>query len=427
MNKTLWYKLAVLNLAIVAFLGLCLRYNQVYYIPFIDQKNLLHSHSHFAFAGWIGFLLNVLIIDKFLKGFETNAKRWNNYLLISSVVNYGMMISFILQGYKGISILFSTASLFVSYYFAYTVWKDLNRQPYLANPNSDRSTNFPQRFVKAALFFLVISSIGPYVLAYLTIIGNTHAFMNHNALYWFLHFQYNGFFSFTILALLLHNLQKFPLNQSYLSTFYYLIVTACIPAYFLTFLWKGILIPVLINNIVTAILLIGAVTSFLLFVFKNFSVFQLRYKNISALLIFISLSAYTLKVLLQAVTAFPALSHLVFGYRSIVVGYLHLIFLIFVSLFLLTELSARQIINTKYSGAKVAMLSFTFFALMNELLLGLQGFSAVFDVELPNLYPALFYNSIFLFGSAAALAFIAFRFGMANTSKEFAGNARLHF
>lgn len=411
MNKALWYKLAVLNLALVAFLGVCLRYNQVYYIPFIDQKNLLHAHSHFAFAGWIGFLLNVLIIDKFLNGFETHPKRWTNYLLILSVVNYGMMISFLIQGYKSSSIIFSTATLFMSYYFAYVVWKDLNIRQRITEASSGTIFRYPQRFVKAALVFLVISSFGPYVLAYLTIIGNTHAFMNHNALYWFLHFQYNGFFNFTILGLLLLNLQKFHLNQRYLKGFYYLVLVACIPAYFLTFLWQGIFVPVLINNIITAVLLLGAAVCFLLFAYKNLAAIKLRYKNISALLIFISLSAYTLKVVLQAVTAFPALSHLVFGYRSIVVGYLHLIFLIYISLFLLTELSSKQIINTKFAASKIAILAFAFFALMNELLLGLQGFSAVFDVELPNLYPALFYNSVLLFGSAAGLAVVVFRFG----------------
>lgn len=401
-NQLTWYKLAIFNLALVALLGVMLRYNQLYYIPFIEQRNLQHAHSHFAFAGWIGFLLNVLVIDKLLKGFDTHPKKWNNYLLISTIVNYGMMISFMLQGYKSVSIIFSTASLFVGYYFAYTVWKELNT--ITAQRKAAALPFFDIRFTKASLFFLIISSLGPYALAWLTLSNNAHAYMNHNALYWFLHFQYNGFFSFAVLGLFMYNLQQQQINTRHLTQFFYLLVIVCIPAYLLTFLWRGVIPAVLISNIITALLLVAAISLFILFIRNNLRQIKQSYSAVSLILIAISISAYIIKVSLQSITAFPALSHLVFGYRSIVVGYLHLIFLVFISLFLISELIKQQVLTTAKPAKRYIILGFAFFVLMNELLLGLQGLSAVTGIEMPNLYPALFYNSCFMFITAAGMA-----------------------
>ena len=48
-----WIRICLLNLFLVALLGVVLRYKIAFSLPFIDQRNLLHAHSHFAFAGWI--------------------------------------------------------------------------------------------------------------------------------------------------------------------------------------------------------------------------------------------------------------------------------------------------------------------------------------------------------------------------------------
>ena len=38
-----------------------MRYKIAYYLPFIEQANFLHAHSHFAFSGWITQVLMVLM------------------------------------------------------------------------------------------------------------------------------------------------------------------------------------------------------------------------------------------------------------------------------------------------------------------------------------------------------------------------------
>ena len=62
LNSKFWLKFSLLNLLIVALIGLLMRYKIGFEFPFFDQKHLQHSHSHFAFSGWISHTLMVLMI-----------------------------------------------------------------------------------------------------------------------------------------------------------------------------------------------------------------------------------------------------------------------------------------------------------------------------------------------------------------------------
>ena len=123
-----WLKIALINLLIVACLGVVLRYKILYPLPFVDQKHLLHGHSHFAFAGWITQAIMALLVAYLAneKG-NTVYKRYNWLLYANLFTAYGMLISFPIEGYGLFSIIFSTASIFVSYAFAFYYWRDLNK------------------------------------------------------------------------------------------------------------------------------------------------------------------------------------------------------------------------------------------------------------------------------------------------------------
>lgn len=57
-----WLKFSIVNLFFVTYLGTLMRYKIGFDFPLFVQKNLLHSHSHFAFTGWISHTLMVLMI-----------------------------------------------------------------------------------------------------------------------------------------------------------------------------------------------------------------------------------------------------------------------------------------------------------------------------------------------------------------------------
>ena len=195
-----WFRIALLNLSIVAFIGVLLRYKIAYSLPFIDQKFLLHGHSHFAFAGWITQALMTLMISFLVSNGQTEAfKKYKTLLILNLITAYGMVCSFPIQGYGFFSILFSTLSIFVSYGFAIVFWKDLNKLV---------SNEVSKMWFKAALGFNVISSIGPFSLSYMMATHNLHEKWYLASIYFFLHFQYNGWFFFACMGLLMYKLKE---------------------------------------------------------------------------------------------------------------------------------------------------------------------------------------------------------------------------
>ena len=154
-----WLTVSFFNLLLVAALGITLRYKIAFYLPFVEQKFLLHSHSHFAFSGWITQTLMVLMVHYLaLKNGEQIIKRYRWLMYANCITAYGMLISFILEGYAFFSISFSTLSIFVSYFFAVYYFKDLARL---------KEANVSRNWFKAALFFNVLSSVGAFSLAYM--------------------------------------------------------------------------------------------------------------------------------------------------------------------------------------------------------------------------------------------------------------------
>jgi hypothetical protein len=185
-----WVKISLINLLIVSFLGVILRYKIAFSLPFVDQKFMLHAHSHFAFAGWISQVIMALIVQ-YISKFKPDAfKKYNGALTGNMLTAYGMLFSFPLQGYGLFSIIFSTLNIFVAYWFAIKTWKDIKAAP-----------NTIKNWIRAAVSFNAISSIGAFTLAYLMASETVNGKLYLAAIYFYLHFQYNGWFFFACMGL----------------------------------------------------------------------------------------------------------------------------------------------------------------------------------------------------------------------------------
>ena len=153
-----WLQLSLINLLIVALLGLVMRYKIGFEFPFLDQKHIQHGHSHFAFAAWISQTLYVLIIYNLQSHIPIQrVKLYKNLLILNTISAWGMLIAFIIQGYGAVSIAFSQLNTIISYIFVVVYFKDAKHLQ-----NSDAS-----KWFKTGLIFNAVSSIGTYALAYM--------------------------------------------------------------------------------------------------------------------------------------------------------------------------------------------------------------------------------------------------------------------
>ncbi len=390
-----WYAVGLFNLVVLATLGLALRYKINFPLPFIQQENLLHAHSHFAFNGWVSFLLQLLILEEFTPGFDKDQKFWNTFFIISTLVNYAMIVSFTLVGYAGISIVFSTLALWLSYVFAYKIYKALH-----AGENKTIST----RFIKAGLFFLILSSLGPYALAIIMAVKSSHQYWYHNALYFFLHFQYNGWFTFAVLGFLVKKLEKSTAyNYNHAKIFFLLLSITCIPSYLFTSLWYHRPYSITIIIIITAILQTAALYFLWKLLHKNTRNVYTHLPAICRWLYSLSISAFILKIILQFFVVQPQLGQLAFAFRPIIIGYLHLIFLGFVSMYLLAFIADKKIISLNLKLTFAGLIIFAAGIIINEILLAIQGVASIYYLFLPMLNLLLFANTLVLVAGAILL------------------------
>jgi hypothetical protein len=391
-NLNLWIRVALFNLLIVAFLGTIMRYKIGFSFPFLSQKNLQHAHSHFAFAGWITHILFVLMVDTLLRDRPAlNLGKYRMLIIANLACAYGMLISFAIQGYGVVSISLSCASIFVAYAFAFTFFSDLRHV---------RGASYRMWFT-AALWFNIISSVGTFTLGFMMATHNFDQQLHLASLYYYLHFQYNGFFMFACLGLLVSHVKKVLPSYRHDPAVFWMFFLSCIPAYFLSVLWSWIPGWLFVIVVLAAAVQVVAWGKFLFGLRRAFRVKE-TFTRMGFYLLVVVGAALSAKLLLQLGSVIPALSKLAFGFRPVVIAYLHLILLAIITVFLITYLHVFGFLRSSRS-TRGAIVLFVVGVYLNELVLGIQGVASFSYTMVPFVNEMLFVIAVLILMALAWL------------------------
>lgn len=384
-----WIRISLINLLIVAVLGTLMRYKIAFSFPWFDQKSLQHAHSHFAFSGWISQTLFVFMVSRlFENGYQRAFENYRLLLWANLACSFGMLVSFWMQGYGPVSITFSTASVFISFLFAWVYNKDLTNW---------QKNQIETPWFRAALFFMIFSSIGTFSLAWMMA---THQLVQQyylGSVYFYLHFQYNGWFFFAGLGLFFSWFLKknpgFSLPPVFFSTW----VAVCLITFFLSILW-GRLPIVLVGITGLAAMIQIFLWYFLLDKIRKFNWFKhLDLPAFWRFIFYLLAISLTAKFLLQLGSVVPEVSRLAFGFRQIVIAYLHLVLLVISSVFLLAYCVGNQyLVLSKWAAS--GFILFLIGVYSNEIILGIQGIASFTYTPIP------FANEI-LFGIGLLMVF----------------------
>ncbi len=370
MNFKIWTKVSLINFFIVSLLGLLMRYKIAFDFPYFDQKFLQHAHSHFAFIAWISQSLYLLLIYYLHKTQSSiNFTKYNRLLIINTIASYCMMIAFMFKGYHYSSIFFTNILIIISIIFSYSFYKESNRNKLYKNIN---------RWFYVAFLFNILSNIGTFSLAYMMITGVYNQKLQLSSIYFYLHFQYNAWFLFVCIGMFLFHF-KDQVNLKIQNWLFYIFTFCTIPNYFLSILFYKL------PNFLFIIVIITSVAQLLMYLllFRKFktqkipSYYYLIFKLIAL--------AFLFKLILQVSSTIPYISHLAYSLRSIVIAYLHLALLVIISGFIIYLLFDLVL---KHKSIYVYILYSLI--LINELLLGIQGFSGIFYIHIKSLGIILF-------------------------------------
>lgn len=389
-----WILVCFINFFIASLMGLLLRWMYVTPIEGINFQFLMHGHSHVAMLGWVYLMLYCLIFDSFIPKKTQEKPIYNRLFWVTQLAVVGMMIDFPAQGYAFVSILFSTLHIFCSYYFCHLVWKD-------AKP-----ATFPEkRMLRTALFFMVFSTLGVWCLGpAVGLMGKASAFYQI-AIQFFLHFQFNGWFLFAVLALFFKH-SKLNIDSKEFLLFYNLFTIGTVLTLALPVSWS-LPNPIFywLNTVGVIIQLFSAMV-FIPLIRHQFQEFFAPLPSLEKTVYRFAFFSLALKIIIQLAVLVPELTQVSHQIRNFVIGYIHLTMLGIITGFLFAFAFQANFINPKNTVQKWGTILFLLGFVATEILLFLQGiWQFLNNGSFPNYYQILFLSSILL--PAGLLMFIS--------------------
>jgi hypothetical protein len=405
-RKNFWITLCFLNLAVVALFGAIMRSKILFSIPFIDYRSILSAHSHFAFGGWVGLALITLLIYQLLPLHIAEKKIYQWILLGIEVSSVGMALTFPFIGYAFPSIFFSTLYILVSYVFGWTFFKDILLL---------KGEKVIRWLALSSVGSLILSSIGPFGLSYILITKSSNALLYRDSVYTFLHFQYNGFFALAVFAIFFSLLVK---KGMYLNApvkrFAIFLCLSIVPSVFLALLWHNQIIFYVLAAVGCLLIFISLVL--FLPVYKLSIKARLFSHPLARAFWIISFLSFGIKMLLTIGTIYPPLGNAVYGARPVIIGFLHLVFLAFVTFYIFSHVIEEGAFNRKGKLIALPFYIFGFGVIANEVLLMVQGLEILLKTNNPIYNQFLWVASILLVIGALLIAFVRLRIG--NLSQE---------
>ena len=391
---------AFLYFIITILLGLSLRVSYIADV-FFNIRHVTHSHSHIGLLGWIYTILSSLICQYFLR--ETDRKPYFILFLCTQFCILGMLFSFPFGGYFLYSIIFSSFFIICTYCFSIFFLKRSKKYNFIRfsiSKSVDVENDKPLslKFVHWGIYFLILSSIGIWLLPVAIVKAGKGSDWYNSALYFFLHFQYNGWFLAVLFGLLVGEIEHNSLlNSKRLKGALYNFVIGTIGS--VTLSWVGFF-----NEPILYI--IGNISGFLLLasIFELYRAYMQLEKPAFLMQMFLLLCM--LKTIFMFLGSFPWIAEVVLPNREFVISYLHFTFLGVIGFGVLHFLEKNLHIHFPYWSLSLYTTAFV----GSEILIAYKGIAILCELFVPdNYYLLLVVFSSLFFIAVGYWCYIIFR------------------
>lgn len=362
---------------IAAIMGLLLRVQMVSPLPGIRYKFLLHGHSHVILLGWVfNSMLGLTLFRMKQDGHSASTSFWRILFYAFQVSVLGMMIFFPLQGYAAWSIVFSTLHILLSLVlFVYWIHKKI------------LFSKGYSLFSWAWIFF-ILSTMGPLALGVIISKGLAGSTTYYLAIYFYLHFLYNGYFMCMLFWFWENRLSSSGLSLRFWKWIKILLVVSVLTGFALSTLWTFPPQWVYVLGWITGVLQLF-ILGLLAIQWKTLhSWFKITDTTGKWIMTVFSI-ALVLKFVLQLVSASKVVAYVAYRTPYYIIAYIHLVFIGLVSFALLFLIyDSGKIIRSKWLNWGLGLISVGFIG--SELLLIAQ------PIGITNYYEWLLSASILL-------------------------------
>ncbi len=359
-NPRRWFLLALLCFAIAASIGALLRLIYVVEMPWLLFKPWLHAHSHVAMLGW---LFPALLIA--LAGQDERASRpvlWK-WMAASQLCVLGMLVSFPVQGYGAVSITLAALQMLIGYVLIGLVWRATAHWP----------EHGSRLLARLAFVFQMVSTIGIWAMGPIMSSGLAGTEWYYWSIQWFLHFQFNGWFWFAVMAIGSRWAEQLGVTVQLDRSTVMLWAVSTALTFALAIAWSERHWPVYAVNSIGVILQFTAAWRTLVLLGKAKVRLRANTTPWMRALVGVALLAMAFKVVAQAAVAVPAVAALTLTLRNYVIGFIHMNTLGAATAILLAFALMQRWLPEDDRGVRWALVCFIVGFMASEALLFTQG------------------------------------------------------
>ena len=375
-------------------------------IPSLPYDHILHGHSHIAILGWMFFAV-LIIYMAIIWRYLPSKKQAKSLLTLSTIVTLFMLLAFLYEGYALYSIILSTLHIVTEYWAILFIFTTIKLHPAFSEVS--------RLFIKTGAIMLFISSFGPFGLGAIASTGLKDSPLFEMAIYFYLHFQYNGWLYYLLVGFFIYFFEaaSIRLNKSLLKGSFLIYTVALFPGFLLSILWYEL------GQIGYLFAVLGAGGQFIGVSLFIYVLWQIRKETLHAFessflyVTLFSVSILLVKAMMELGLIIPQLADLVYDTRHVVVAYLHLTLLGFISFALFACFIQLKLVPVHKQLFQFGLYTFMIGFCLNELIL----FSSTL-FEWFNLGHFPLHNSLLFIASILMLMSIIFIWYTIFYSKE---------
>jgi hypothetical protein len=362
-----WFRIALFNLVLAGIYGVLMRFAFVTEVSWMDFRHIMNGHSHVMMLGWVYMALTTFMMYTFLPADLTSATAYKVLFWATQLMVLSMAVLFPMMGYKLPTIVVLTVFTLLSFIF---IWRFLT---HLSQSAPAKSLSL--RFLRTALFFYVFSTLALGALGYIMSQDGEGSFPYYMAIQFFLHFQFNGWFLFAVLALFFKMLEDRDVAVSDTTGrwFYWLLVVSCFLTYALAIAWGEPKFAVFMTNSLGVTLQLAALIAFCFLLKKVWSPVRTIFSGWQGFLFKVAFGCFVVKILIQTAVVIPYIATIAYTIRNFVIGFLHLMLLGMVTCALLAYAIFHHLFPKSDAWVRLGTGIFLTGFLLSELLLFVQG------------------------------------------------------
>lgn len=246
---------------------------------------------------------------------------------------------------------------------------------------------------------MLLSTIAIWAMGPIMAIALKGSSFYYMAVQFYLHFQFNGWFLFGVLALLFKVLEEHNvlIKAKEQFIFYGLLIVASLLTYALALAWAAPETSIFLANSLGVVVQLSALIMLVRLFRPHVDAIKKIFSTTAFRLLTIAALSFAGKVCIQALVVVPFIAQAAYTIRNYVIGFIHLVLLGAISFSLFAFATRHQLLQVHNFRARTGMIILVTGFILSELLLFLQGTMLWATIGfLPYYYECLFGLSVLL-------------------------------